>query len=142
MPFAEKLLRGSESNGSTKTSGGSRAKRVRALLEEAVRSHLVADVPVGVFLSSGLDSTALAALASRAQGGIHTFTVAFPDLAFSEAEIARRTAERLGHAASGADAFERRNAGAAGRGSFGVSISRAWTGSTPILCPGRRGRRA
>jgi asparagine synthase (glutamine-hydrolysing) len=70
--------------------------RVRALLEDSVRSHLVADVPVGVFLSSGLDSTAIAALASRAQKGIHTFTVAFPDTEFSEAEKARRTAKRLG----------------------------------------------
>ena len=43
------------------------AVEVRILLEEAVRSHLIADVPVGVFLSSGFDSTALAALASRAQ---------------------------------------------------------------------------
>jgi asparagine synthase (glutamine-hydrolysing) len=72
------------------------AKRVRHLLEEAVQSHLVADVPVGVFLSSGIDSTALATLASRAQPGIHTFTVAFPDLEYSEAEIARRTAAQLG----------------------------------------------
>jgi asparagine synthase (glutamine-hydrolysing) len=67
----------------------------RALLDQAVESHLIADVPVGVFLSSGLDSTALAALASRARAGIHTFTVAFPDIQFSEAEIARRTATRL-----------------------------------------------
>jgi asparagine synthase (glutamine-hydrolysing) len=72
------------------------AHRVRALLEDAVASHLVADVPVGVFLSSGLDSTAIAALASRLQRGIHTFTVAFPDVEFSEAEKARRTADRLG----------------------------------------------
>jgi asparagine synthase (glutamine-hydrolysing) len=72
------------------------AVRVRALLEGAVERHLIADVPVGVFLSSGLDSTAVAALASRQRGGIHTFTVAFPDLAFSEAGQARRTAERLG----------------------------------------------
>jgi asparagine synthase (glutamine-hydrolysing) len=72
------------------------ALQVRALLERAVRTHLVADVPVGVFLSSGLDSTAITALASRAESGIHTFTVAFPDLEFSEAEIARRTANRLG----------------------------------------------
>ena len=72
------------------------AKQVRALLESAVQSHLIADVPVGVFLSSGLDSTAIAALASRAQKGIHTFTVAFPDAEFSEAEIARRTAKQLG----------------------------------------------
>ena len=61
-----------------------------------MQSHLVADVPVGVFLSSGIDSTALATLASRAKPGIHTFTVAFPDLEFSEAEIARRTAMQLG----------------------------------------------
>jgi len=72
------------------------SKRVRSLLEQAVASHLIADVPVGVFLSSGLDSTALAAIASRVQRGIHTFTVAFPDLEYSEAERARRTAERLG----------------------------------------------
>lgn len=71
------------------------AERVRSLLEDAVSTHLVADVPVGVFLSSGLDSTAIAALASRARSGIHTFTVAFPDVEFSEAEIARRTASRL-----------------------------------------------
>ena len=72
------------------------AQHVRSLLEDAVASHLVADVPVGVFLSSGLDSTAIAALASRSQRGIHTFTVAFPDVEFSEAEKARRTAARLG----------------------------------------------
>jgi asparagine synthase (glutamine-hydrolysing) len=72
------------------------ASRVRGLLEQAVTSHLVADVPVGVFLSSGLDSTAIAALASRSQRGIHTFTVAFPDVEFSEAETARSTAKRLG----------------------------------------------
>ena len=73
------------------------AQRIRALLEQAVESHLIADVPVGVFLSSGLDSTAIAALASRARAGIHTFTVAFADAdkEFSEAEIASRTAARL-----------------------------------------------
>lgn len=72
------------------------ASRIRSLLDEAVRSHLIADVPVGVFLSSGLDSTAIATLASRAQKGIHTFTVVFPDAEFSEAGMARETAKRLG----------------------------------------------
>ena len=72
------------------------ASHVRSLLEDAVSSHLIADVPVGIFLSSGLDSTAIAALASGARKGIHTFTVAFPDVEFSEAEVSRRTAERLG----------------------------------------------
>jgi len=68
------------------------AKRVRGLLEQSVRKHLIADVPVGVFLSSGIDSTALAALASREVSGVHTFTVAFPESEFSEAAMARRTA--------------------------------------------------
>jgi asparagine synthase (glutamine-hydrolysing) len=71
------------------------ARRVRALLEHSVNSHLIADVPVGVFLSGGLDSTAVAALASRGRVGIHTFTVAFPDLEFSEGQQARRTADRF-----------------------------------------------
>jgi asparagine synthase (glutamine-hydrolysing) len=70
-------------------------ERVRSLLEDAVSSHLMADVPIGVFLSSGIDSTALASLASRACPGVHTFTVAFPDAQYSEAQIARRTAQRL-----------------------------------------------
>lgn len=70
--------------------------RVRTLLEESVRSHLIADVPVGVFLSGGIDSTSLAALASREVSGIHTFTVAFAEKEFDEAAIARRTADRLG----------------------------------------------
>jgi asparagine synthase (glutamine-hydrolysing) len=72
------------------------AQKIRSLLEDAVSKHLVADVPIGVFLSSGLDSTALAALASCTHAGIHTFTVAFPDAKFSEANVARRTANRLG----------------------------------------------
>ncbi len=72
------------------------ALQVRSLLEDAVRSHLIADVPVGVFLSSGIDSTAIAALATVVQREIHTFTVSFPDTEFSEAAIARRTAGRLG----------------------------------------------
>jgi asparagine synthetase B (glutamine-hydrolysing) len=72
------------------------AARVRQLLADSVRKHLIADVPVGVFLSSGIDSTALAALASREAAGVHTFTVAFPEKEFSEAEIARRTAATFG----------------------------------------------
>jgi asparagine synthase (glutamine-hydrolysing) len=92
------LCRGlkSAADAKSKSAGQSPARRVRVLLEEAVAGHLVADVPVGVFLSSGLDSTAIAALASRSQRGIHTFTVAFPDVEFSEAEKARRTAGQLG----------------------------------------------
>ncbi len=72
------------------------AKRVRALLEESVRKHLIADVPVGVFLSGGIDSTALAALASREVSESTPSPVAFPESEFSEAAIARRTAQSFG----------------------------------------------
>lgn len=70
-------------------------QKVRSLLKDAVTNHLVADVPVGVFLSGGIDSTVIAALASEAQSGIRTFTVAFAEAEFSEAEQARRTARLL-----------------------------------------------
>jgi asparagine synthase (glutamine-hydrolysing) len=79
-----------------RNSDGAPQTHLRGLLESAIESHLVADVPVGVFLSSGIDSTTIAALASRAQSGIHTFTVAFPEAEFNEAEIAQRTAKALG----------------------------------------------
>jgi asparagine synthase (glutamine-hydrolysing) len=67
-------------------------------LQQAVRLHLLADVPVGIFLSSGMDSTAIAALAAREHPGIHTFTVAFPEADDSESALARQTAARLGTA--------------------------------------------
>lgn len=70
--------------------------RVRTLMEHSVREHLVADVPIGVFLSSGVDSTSLAALASREVSGVHTFTLDFAEAEFSEAAIARRTARQFG----------------------------------------------
>jgi len=72
------------------------AKELRPLLEGAVRRHLIADVPLGLFLSSGMDSTCLAALVARERGALHTFTVVFSELGFSEAPMARRVAERLG----------------------------------------------
>lgn len=73
----------------------SAAKQLRPLLEDAVRAHLIADVPVGLFLSSGLDSNVIAALAARAQGGIQSFTLTFPGTAFDEAELARLAASRF-----------------------------------------------
>src|SRR5260370_19731196 len=73
----------------------SAAKKLWPLLEDAVRAHLVADVPVGLFLSSGLDSTAIAALAAQVQGGIRSFTLTFPGTAFDEAELGRLAANRF-----------------------------------------------
>jgi asparagine synthase (glutamine-hydrolysing) len=69
-------------------------QRLRPLLEDAVRSHLVADVPVGLFLSSGLDSSAIAALAGQAHPGIRSFTLTFPGTAYDESELSRLVAAR------------------------------------------------
>jgi asparagine synthase (glutamine-hydrolysing) len=66
-------------------------------LVDSVRAHLVADVEVGVFLSGGLDSTLLAALASREHTGMRAFTLGFPDSpGHDETEIARHNAELMG----------------------------------------------
>ncbi len=71
--------------------------RVRATLEESVRDHLVSDVPLGVFLSSGIDSTIVAALASRLSANTRTFTVGFAEHQdLTENTVARETAKRLG----------------------------------------------
>ena len=74
----------------------SAATKLRAILEDAVRGHLVADVPVGLFLSSGLDSGAIAAIAARAQSGIKSFTLTFPGTEYDEGPLARKVAERCG----------------------------------------------
>ncbi len=74
----------------------SAARSLRTLLENAVRSHLIADVPVGLFLSSGLDSSAIAAIAARAQAGICSFTLSFPGTAYDEASLARNIAKHCG----------------------------------------------
>lgn len=71
------------------------AERLRETLEESVYYHLESDAPLGVFLSSGIDSTALVSIASRQRAGIRTFTVVFPEQEFSEAELACQTARRL-----------------------------------------------
>jgi len=73
----------------------SAAKKLRPLLEDAVRKHLIADVPVGLFLSSGLDSGAIGALAAQARRGIESFTLTFPGTAFDEAELAALAAKRF-----------------------------------------------
>ncbi|QDT14224.1 asparagine synthase (glutamine-hydrolyzing) [Alienimonas californiensis] len=71
---------------------------VRAKVAEAVRTHLVADVPVGAFLSGGLDSGAVVAHAAaglrEAGGRLKTFSVGFDERGFSELPAAKLIAER------------------------------------------------
>ncbi len=57
----------------------SEQETMRAALKDTVRHHLIADVPVGVFLSSGMDSTTLAALASEEGGRLRTVTLGFAE---------------------------------------------------------------
>ncbi|MDB6171241.1 MAG: hypothetical protein JWL59_552 [Chthoniobacteraceae bacterium] len=70
---------------------------VRGALTDSVSHHFVSDVPVGIFLSGGIDSTALLALA-RAAGhdDIRTFSISFDDPAFNEGDVARKTADHFG----------------------------------------------
>lgn len=65
------------------------------LVISAFRYRMVADVPVGVFLSAGIDSSLVAAVLSRHHGSIHTFTVGFREKGFDESADARRIAEFL-----------------------------------------------
>jgi len=72
------------------------AARVRPMLEDAVRAHLIADVPVGLFLSSGMDSGAIAAIAGKIKPNIWSFTLSFPGTPYDEAALAREVAKACG----------------------------------------------
>jgi asparagine synthase (glutamine-hydrolysing) len=76
---------------------GTLAEELRERLRDSVRAHLVADVPVGVLLSGGLDSASLTALAAlETSGPVRTFTIGFEERHFDEREPARLIAERYG----------------------------------------------
>jgi asparagine synthase (glutamine-hydrolysing) len=77
--------------------GSEKAQNLEHLMTDTVKRHLLSDVPLGVFLSGGLDSGALAGLMRRA-GNIAplTLTVTFQEAEFNEAEAARKTAEAFG----------------------------------------------
>jgi asparagine synthase (glutamine-hydrolysing) len=69
--------------------------RLRSELEESIRFHLVSDVPLGVFLSGGMDSSALVALISKLHHPPKTFSVVFDEETFTEAPFSRAVAERF-----------------------------------------------
>ena len=71
------------------------ARQIRDGLAESVRLHMISDVPVGVFLSGGIDSSAVIALmAEAAPSEVHALTVSFQEADFDESEIARSVACR------------------------------------------------
>ena len=70
-------------------------RELRGRLERAVRSRLVSDVPLGIFLSGGIDSSTVAALAAR-EGALETFAIGFDEASFDERRYARAVAERIG----------------------------------------------
>jgi asparagine synthase (glutamine-hydrolysing) len=73
------------------------AEELRERMLDSVRAHLLADVPVGVLLSGGIDSSVLTALAARAAGQkISTFSIGFRERTFNELELAREVARRYG----------------------------------------------
>ena len=72
------------------------ARRVREALRDSVAHHLIADVPVGLFLSGGIDSSAVVALASEvSSGAVSTFTIVFDEQEFSEETQAAAVARRF-----------------------------------------------
>jgi len=73
------------------------AAELRAALKEAVRKELISDVPLGVFLSGGIDSSAVAAMmAELTPGNVNSFSIGFTDPSFDESRYARQVARHLG----------------------------------------------
>src|SRR5437660_856642 len=71
------------------------AEELRERLGESVHAHLLADVPVGVLLSGGIDSSVLTALAARSSSQrVQTFSIGFRERSFNELELAREVARR------------------------------------------------
>ncbi len=73
-----------------------RYDEITAVLEDSVRMHMRADVTVGAFLSGGIDSTAIAALAKRHNPDLITFTAGFEREGYSEVDVAVKSAEAIG----------------------------------------------
>jgi asparagine synthase (glutamine-hydrolysing) len=73
-----------------------RAEELRDVLRESVRRELISDVPLGVFLSGGIDSSAVTAMMSELGGDVKSFSVGFAERSFDEAGFARQVARHLG----------------------------------------------
>ncbi len=92
---SETLLRLHDTIGAER---GSVEDCIRRILERAVKRRLMSDVPLGVFLSGGIDSSAIAALAAKhvPAGQLNTFSIGFNEPSFDESGYAQFVAEKLG----------------------------------------------
>jgi len=73
------------------------AEKVRHALINSIKHHFVSDVPVGIFLSGGIDSTAIVALASKTQSNqLRTYSIAFEEPDWNEGEISSKVAAQFG----------------------------------------------
>ncbi len=77
-------------------SEAARLDRLDAILDQTVRDRLVADVPVGVFLSGGIDSSLIAHYVGKHAPGLTAFTVSMPEASYDETPAARQLAEAFG----------------------------------------------
>ncbi|HEV3102106.1 MAG TPA: asparagine synthase (glutamine-hydrolyzing) [Candidatus Dormibacteraeota bacterium] len=87
---------GENGNGSHGPSLDERCEELRAVLRESVRKELISDVPLGVFLSGGIDSSAVTAMMSQLGGDVKSFSVGFAERSFDESQYARQVAAHLG----------------------------------------------
>ncbi len=71
-------------------------EHLRHLLDETVKMHLFSDVPVGVFLSGGIDSSTITAIASQSYPELRTFTVGFEETQYNEFPFAKSMAQKYG----------------------------------------------
>ncbi|BBW96988.1 asparagine synthase (glutamine-hydrolyzing) [Geobacillus sp. FSL W8-0032] len=71
-------------------------ENIRTALVDSVRVHMRSDVPVGAFLSGGIDSSFIVAIAKQFHPDLKTFSVGFERQGFSEIDVAKETAEKLG----------------------------------------------
>jgi asparagine synthase (glutamine-hydrolysing) len=84
-------------NETFKGSEADAVSQLRAVLSDAVQSHLVSDVPLGAFLSGGIDSSLVVGLMSQVSGArVKTFSIGFDEPEFDELEPARRVAQHFG----------------------------------------------